>query len=656
MNDLISAASYRQSIALQIEKNFAPWSKMAPEEWAEQIYRLPNGARFKWDYAPYSKAMFLSLFDRSTIETSFMLYSRGMKSTVVLLAIGYSIDQQPRRILSLWPTNSNGEKWSKDCFVGELADTTPCLHYLGSQSKKRTGDLTMLHKKFPGGLIDIFGANAPGDMRRAKGSLLYADEIDAIEEIESDEGDQLIIFAKRGDEYPDTIRVYASYPGLCVLDSNGKPAKGHSRIDSKMRQSDGNQWFSTCVLCGGEPFVMHRSMLRYEEDKTELARLECPRCKGLLDDSQRYAMAHKQGFNNWKPQREFRGRRGFHANAMLWPHPTDPVKCPGGALQMIADQEMAAKRSDNPQRSLRVVVNTVDAEPFNPDTKDETPPDWTAIYNRREDYATPRTKEKPDGVILMPEGALVLVAGVDVQPDRLEVHKGCYGRKQEYWGVEHVVIPGDIKRSETWEALEQELLRTYDSAIAPNAKLALSFALVDAGHGADHLLWWLAALQKKGSPLCGRVRACRGSSQYPHPVVDNRYSKIVKQLHGHWVGGDEAKSLIYTRLRMEEKEEGYRHYGMNHDEKFFQQLTVEKATVEFKKGEEHRRFRNEEHARNEALDCSVYEMAAFRLRQWNFDALEAKMREELEPRPSEPAQIKQAPRVSFIPQTAGAWI
>ena len=649
MNDLISAASYRQSIALQIEKNFAPWSKMAPEEWAEQIYRLPNGARFKWDYAPYSKAMFLSLFDRSTIETSFMLYSRGMKSTVVLLAIGYSIDQQPRRILSLWPTNSNGEKWSKDCFVGELADTTPCLHYLGSQSKKRTGDLTMLHKKFPGGLIDIFGANAPGDMRRAKGSLLYADEIDAIEEIESDEGDQLIIFAKRGDEYPDTIRVYASYPGLCVLDSNGKPAKGHSRIDSKMRQSDGNQWFSTCVLCGGEPFVMHRSMLRYEEDKTETARLECPRCKGLLDDSQRYAMAHKQGFNNWKPQREFRGRRGFHANAMLWPHPTDPVKCPGGALQMIADQEMAAKRSDNPQRSLRVVVNTVDAEPFNPDTKDETPPDWTAIYNRREDYAT-------DTKILMPEGALVLVAGVDVQPDRLEVHKGCYGRKQEYWGVEHVVIPGDIKRSETWEALEQELLRTYDSAIAPNAKLALSFALVDAGHGADHLLWWLAALQKKGSPLCGRVRACRGSSQYPHPVVDNRYSKIVKQLHGHWVGGDEAKSLIYTRLRMEEKEEGYRHYGMNHDEKFFQQLTVEKATVEFKKGEEHRRFRNEEHARNEALDCSVYEMAAFRLRQWNFDALEAKMREELEPRPSEPAQIKQATRVSFIPQTAGAWI
>jgi hypothetical protein len=78
--------------------------------------------------------------------------------------------------------------------------------------------------------------------------------------------------------------------------------------------------------------------------------------------------------------------------------------------------------------------------------------------------------------------------------------------------------------------------------------------------------------------------------------------------------------------------------------------------VEFKKGEEHRRFRNEEHARNEALDCSVYEMAAFRLRQWNYDAIEASIKQEIEPKQSEPAQLKQTPRVAFVPQTSGSWI
>lgn len=644
MTDLISQRAYRNSLATRLERCFAPWSRMPPDVWAEEIYRLPNGGRFRWSYAPYTKKMHASLFDRRVIETSYMVFSRGLKSTVILLALGYIIDQMPRRILCLWPTNSQAEKWSKDILTGELFDTTAPLNMLGSKGAKRDGKNTILHKNFPGGLIDMFGANAPGDMRRAKGSVLCADEIDAIEEIESDEGDQLLIFGKRGDEYPDTIRVFASYPSLAVLDTAGNPMPGHSRIDARMRQSDSNRWYSTCISCGGEPFEMHPSQLRYEDDKPEHARFECPRCKDLLDDAARYEMAHKQGEDNWKPDREFRGRRGFRANAMLWPHPTDPIKCPGGALQMLAQQEIAAKRADNPQRARRVFVNTVCAEPFNPETKDETPPDWLAIYNRREPYATP---EK----ILMPVGALVLVAGVDVQPDRLEVHKGCYGRNHEYWAVEHIVIPGDIKRSETWDALEQELLRTYDSALAPAAKLNLSFALVDAGHGAENLLWWLSAINRKNSPLAGRVRACRGSSQYPHPIVDNKFKTLVKQLKGHWVGGDEAKDIIYTRLRSPEVAEGNRHYGMNHTESFFQQLTVEKCTVIIKGGNEQRRYANTEHARNEALDCSVYEMAAYRLRQWNFDTIEAKIIADATPEQQKP-EPKQKPGTNSLVQSA----
>ena len=292
-------------------------SKMTPEEWAENIYRLPTGGRFSFSYAPYTRQMFRSLFDPRVIETCFQLYSRGLKSTVILLALGYIIDQAPRRILSLWPTNSQAEKFSKDILTGELFDTTPCLHYLGTKSKRRTGGNTILHKGYPGGLIDLFGANAPGDMRRAKGSFLYSDEIDAVEEMATDEGDQFAIFDKRGDEYPDTIRVAASYPALKLLDEKGEPRKGHSRINTKLRRSDENQWFSTCLICGGEPFVMHTSQMVYEPDKPEEARLQCPRCRGYLTDTQRYQMAHQQGFDNWRPQRGFRGFRGFFASASL---------------------------------------------------------------------------------------------------------------------------------------------------------------------------------------------------------------------------------------------------------------------------------------------------------------------------------------------------
>ena len=225
-------ASSRDTLGTIAERltrsTFAFSSRIPPEVWAEEIYRLPTGGRFRWAYAPYTRAMFQSLFNPTTIETVMMLYSRGIKSTVVLLAIGYVIDQAPRRILSLWPTNSQAEKWSKDNLCGELLNSTPRLNFLGNQSGQRIASNTILHKAFPGGLIDMFGANAPGDMRRAKGSFLYADEIDAIGSEVTDEGDQLAIFNKRGDEYPDTIRVFASYPGVL----------GSSRIASKLAWYD----------------------------------------------------------------------------------------------------------------------------------------------------------------------------------------------------------------------------------------------------------------------------------------------------------------------------------------------------------------------------------------------------------------------------------
>jgi phage terminase large subunit GpA-like protein len=366
----------RAGIAERRAKSFQYAGRIDPLDWAERIYRLPGGGRFRWSYAPYTRRIFQSYFDRATIETVLEMYSRGLKSTTVLLLLGYMIDQAPRPILSLWPTNGNAELWSKDVLTGELFDTTEPLFPLGSSAKKRTGDNTLLHKRFPGGRITMFGANAPGDMRRAKGSLLYADEIDAIKRNESDEGDPLAIFVKRGDEFPDTIRIFASYPSV----------RGLSRIDGKMLETDGNQWFSTCVRCGGEPFVMHRSMLRYDRNDLTGARLECPRCKELLTDAERYLMAHGQGFDNWRSQREFKGKRGFHGGAMLWPHPVDPQKYPGGFLQLLAQQEIDAEKSEDPKGSRRVLINTVDAECYDPTEDVEPPPDAKALFARREDY------------------------------------------------------------------------------------------------------------------------------------------------------------------------------------------------------------------------------------------------------------------------------
>lgn len=633
----IGAESIRQLLCGKFRKCFSPWSRIPPEVWCEEVRRMLNGARFRWAYAPYLRKMFTSIFEPGVIETIYQLFSRGGKSEVILNALGYVIDQSPRRILVLYPTSGQCEKFSKDNFMGELVNPTPCLfNILGAKEGKRNANQTIMHKHYPGGLINMFGANSPGEMRRAKGQFLYADEIDAIDECLTDEGDQLAIFNKRGDEFFDTVRVFASYPSLA----------GKSRIHARMQDTDYQQWYVTCVKCGREPFVMNRKEhLKYDPYRPQDARLECPRCKALLTDDERYAMAHLQGFDNWKPTREFRGKRGFQGNALLWPHPVDKAKYPGGFLQMLAQQEIDAEKADNPARARRVMINTVDAEVYDPDTSTEIPPDWQAILNRREKYAT------EDGKIIIPKKGLYMTFGADVQRDRVEITKTVWGREEECWHVEHVVVVGDVKTDGIWDDVEKELLREYDHE--SGAKLSVSFGLIDAGDGAENILKFLGRLHRKASQLHGKIRACRGSSLYPHPIVDFKFSRLAKQLKGHWVGGDEAKDLIYARLKMTQEGPGYRHYGLNFTEKNAKQLCAEKVTVGFERGQETRRFKNEDHARNEELDCAVYGFAAFRLKRPNFDILEREMM---------PAEEKkeEAPKVAPVKMAkfvgGGRWV
>ncbi len=637
--DEISLANYEASVANSLMRCFAQWSRIPPEIWAEEVYRLPDGRRFRWDYAPYSRAMFLSMFDRKTVETIFEMYSRGFKSTVILLAIGYIIDQAPRRILSLWPTNSQAEKWSKDNLCGELFDTTPCLNFLGAGTGRRVASNTLLHKQFPGGLIDIFGANAPGDMRRAKGSMLYSDEIDAIASEQTDEGDQLAIFHKRGDEYPDTIRVTASYPALSVLDERGHPKEGHSRIDAKFRQSDQNFWYSTCVKCGGEPFVMHRSQIRYEKDRPETARIECPRCRELLTDPERYEMAHRQGFDNWKPSRPFRGRRGFHGNAMLWPHPVDLEKFPGGWLQCLAQQEIDANASDNPKRAMRVLVNTVDAEPFDPTDENERPPDWKPLFDRREDYG-----------LTVPMGGLFLTAFVDCQKNRLEVGWRAWGRNEESWGMDHVVLDGYVGHPEVWKQLRKELAREWPHEIG--AKMHLGMSFVDGGAYSEDVYRFFQGLSRNPEPfVTGHCQASKGVGAHPHPIVTHgKLNTIARVLKGRYIGTWQAKDRIYDRLRMvpepNDTRTGIMHFNMQYGEEYFQGLTIETATQKINGDQVYNTYKDEVTG-NEPLDIEVGNLASVRLHPKNFDAIEALLRaqaKELESgdTPPEPEK-KQAP-------------
>jgi phage terminase large subunit GpA-like protein len=646
--DPVSRAAIHRTIIDLRSRNFAPWAIMDPIAWATTVRRMPDehGATkpFTFDFAPYEREPFLECFNPRNQEVILQMFSRGGKSEIVLNVLGYIIHQRPCRIGSMWPTQGQAQKWSKDDLNGALIDPTPELFDLvGSGEGRRKSDNTILHKLFRGGLMDIVGANAPGDLRRMKARVLYADEIDAIVEIGTDEGDQLAIFKKRGAEFADVIEIYCSYPSL----------KRRSRIEAKLLETDYRQYFVTCGLCGGEPYVMHRSQLRYDFNRPADARLECPRCGGFLDDGQRYAMMLG---GNWKSTREYRGRVGFQANALLWPHVVDLEKYPGGFLQMLAQQEIDVERSDNPERSRRVMVNTVDAETY--EVEFEHKPSHTVLFLRREEY---------DPARMLPAGVLAIFFFVDVHPDRLELFIDGYGLKNQVWGLDYQVIRGtplSPPEQGCWAELDRIL--TMTKYPHPSGKyLALNGGdlrnnggLFDCGYKPDNVF---AFTRPRAAQ---RIFASRGATTLSKPLIGRRAKREGNPPAKVWeVGTNEAKDIIYQRLEIDNPDaNGFCHFPKlgQFSEQYFAMLVAEDS--EMKRGGDgkfYRAFTCLEGVRNEALDGRVGTMAIERIVKPNYaklgEALGIKEAPTFQPAPdliprsvAEKSQKTGKPQASFV--------
>ena len=176
---MISLKPYHDPTTMAVDRSFAFQATRAATEWSEEVRRMEHG-RYRFSFAPYQREMMEAPYDPRVQLVVYMLASRLGKTEVVMNMIGHAIDELPRRILTLYPTTSQAEKWSKETFEQELCEPTPALQFLVRGGRRNSAN-TILHKLFPGGLLNIFGANSPGEMRRAKGNFLFADEIDALQ-------------------------------------------------------------------------------------------------------------------------------------------------------------------------------------------------------------------------------------------------------------------------------------------------------------------------------------------------------------------------------------------------------------------------------------------------------------------------------------------
>jgi phage terminase large subunit GpA-like protein len=96
------------------------------------------------------------------------------------------------------------------------------------------------------------------------------------------------------------------------------------------------------------------------------------------------------------------------------------------------------------------------------------------------------------------------------------------------------------------------------------------------------------------------------------PIWPHRVSRTKLNKHVWIVGTDTGKDVVYSRLRIDKSGPGYLHFpiGGAFDQTYFDQLTSEVVRTRYQYGRPYRVWLLPPGKRNEALDCTVYALAA----------------------------------------------
>ena len=404
-----------------------PPPRLTVSQWADRYRHLSPEASAepgKWhtDRAEYQRGILDAVSD-STVETVVVMSSAQVGKTEIINNLcGYHIDQDPAPSLIIQPTVEMGEAWSRDRLAPMLRDT-PVLREKVCDVRSRDSGNTLRQKNFPGGHLTIAGANSAASLAARPIRVLCCDEVDRYPSSAGTEGDPVSLGIKRTTTFWNRKIVLVSTPTVA----------GVSRIAAAYDESDQRRYWVPCPHCD-EMQVLRWPQVRWDADDAATAAYHCVGCDLPWTDAERWAAV---GQGEWRASLPFRGTAGFHLNELL---------SPWRRLAQTARDFLDAQRGG--VERLKTFVNTALGEVWQ--ERGEAP-EWERLIERREPF--------PMGEV--PPGAVVLTAGVDVQPDRIECDVWAWGQGYESWLVETKVLSGDPTLPDVWADLRAALDRTW---------------------------------------------------------------------------------------------------------------------------------------------------------------------------------------------------
>jgi len=560
-----AVAALRDTLVQGKRVRLAPPPALTVSEWADRYRYLSAYAaeQGKWETArtPYLREIMDVFNDPTVNEVVFMKCARIGGTEAGLNVVGYYIHQDPSPILIVQPTVDDAKHFSKEQLAPMIADT-PVLRERVSDPKSRDSGNTIDAKAFVGGGLYLVGANSPRGFRRRTARVVNFEEIDGYPVSAGSEGSPLKLGRNRAATYGWRKKLY--YNSTPTL-------KGMSPIEDLFARSDQRYYLVPCPECGHRQRLVW-GRLKYEGLPEPM--FACEECGSLIAEERKYQMLEAGA---WVATADSR-MPGFQINALY---------STLGVTWSDLVSEWTAAQTD--VTALQVFINTALGETWEERGGGLDP---AALEARREAYPAD-----------VPEWVAVLTAGVDVQDNRLAYVIRGWGAGEESALIEQGELDGDPTRDAVWKALDARLLHPRTT---PSGRAVPVFATgVDTGHHTESAYAYC-------KPRWGRrVFALKGSGTPGAPLAPRKASINNKaRVRLFLVGTIAAKDLIYGRLKIAVPGPGYYHFHAEASGNYFGELTAEKLMKVQVNGRWVRKYVLPRGARNEALDCEVYALAA----------------------------------------------
>ncbi|AFZ38404.1 terminase GpA (plasmid) [Stanieria cyanosphaera PCC 7437] len=586
----------------QVKSKFLkPVAKILVSDWCEKHLQLPQTSAepglWRRDRAPYQSGLMDAVCESHVRKVTIMTSAQTGKSTICNAIIARYIDIDPCPIMFTQPTIQLAQRYSKEKLSPMISD----IKVLSDKiiQAERNAASTILMKLFKGGLLCLSGANSPASLASMSIRLLLCDEIDKYPANCNHEGDPVDLAIQRTTTYWNYKVILVSTPSI----------KGASRIEDSYEKSDKRLFFVPCPHCGYKQHLVWERIQYSGKGSNDFnpdlgVYYICESCETPIAESYKSSMVRSgEWIATAKPENA--NHVGFHCNRLISPWVN--------WIDMAYDYET----SKHDPLQLQVFVNSSLGLPFEHNLGDSL--DWEKLHQRSEASTYQRGQ--------IPDGVLMLTAGVDVQGDRLEVSIWGYGRGEQSWLIDHHQILGNPLENEVWQQLVNVITKPY---LLPNdCQIKTIATCVDSGYLTQDVynqvrkLKHLHVFAIKGQAGSGKLFVNRPR----HMDITHKGRVIHKGIQLYVLGVDSGKEVLYYRSKIETPGSKYINFPKGLDTNYFQGFCSEVQVKKHRAGQNY--FVWEKLAgihNNEPLDCALYSLAAAHLvgiTRMNWSQLEA---------------------------------